>query len=73
MKKFQIECGEHRGTVEARDEYSAWRKVVGKADEGFAALARFRFQQPATPKRKHRAGWTPWFYISPRSLDMREQ
>ncbi len=27
MKKFQVECGDHSGTVEARNEFSAWRPI----------------------------------------------
>lgn len=70
MHQFEIQCGVHRGVVMARDEYSAWHKVVRDADDGFGILARFRKWLPATRGRKHRAGWTPWFYVSPRTLDM---
>lgn len=72
-RRFQIECGEHRGTVEARDEFSAWRKVVGNAADGFGKLARFRESLPASAGRRHRAGWQPWKYVTPRALDMRER
>jgi hypothetical protein len=71
MKTFQIECGKHKGIVDARSEFSAWRKIVGKADEGFAVLARFRVSHPATAGRKHRAGWGVWHYVEPRHLDMK--
>jgi hypothetical protein len=71
MRKFQIECGEHEGIVKARSPFSAWRKVVGNAAEGFGLLARYREYLPATQKRKHRAGWGPWTYVEPRWLDMR--
>jgi hypothetical protein len=70
MRLFQIECGEHRGIVEARDEFSAWRKIVGKANDGFSKLARFRECLPATAGRKHRAGWQLWQYVEPRYLDL---
>ena len=69
MLKYQIQCGEHCGTVQARSAQSAWRKIVGKADDGFAPLARYREYQPATKNRKVRAGWGPWFYVEPRVLD----
>ncbi len=70
MKKFQVECGDHSGTVEARNEFSAWRKVVGSAADGFSPLARYREYSPATKGRFHRAGWSPWFYVEPRYLDL---
>ena len=72
MRKYEVQCGKHHGIVLARDPYSAWRKVVGKADDGFAKLARYREMLPATLTRTHRAGWSPWFYVSPRTIDMRE-
>ena len=70
MKTFQIECGQHKGTVEARDAFSAWRKVVGTACEGFAPLARYREKHPAAKGRKQRAGWGVWLYVEPRYLDL---
>ncbi len=60
MRTFEIHCGVHRGVVEARDEFSAWRKVVGKATDGFSPLARFRTLWPRTQ----------WLYVVPRYLDM---
>ena len=70
MRKFQIECGEHKGIVAARSCFSAWRKIVGNAADGFAQLARYREYLPASKNRKHRAGWGPWCYVVPRWLDM---
>jgi hypothetical protein len=71
MRTFQIECGQHKGVVKARDEFSAWRKVVGDACDGFSKLARFRERLPASKNREHKAGWQVWFYVEPRYLDMR--
>ena len=71
MKTYEIQCGQHRGVVEARDEFSAWRKVVGNAADGFGKMARFREATPATKGRRHHAGWQPWQYVTPRHLDLR--
>ena len=69
-RTFQIECGSHHGVIDARSPEEAWRMVTGDATEGFGELARYRECHPATANRKHRAGWGPWFYISPRAIDL---
>jgi hypothetical protein len=58
-RKFQIQCGEHYGIIEAKSIGAAWRKLTKGKRDGFAELAR----------------WTecykgePWFYQTPQSLD----
>lgn len=41
MREFQIECGEHKGTIEARSLGAAWRKLTKGKTTGFSPLARF--------------------------------
>jgi hypothetical protein len=60
MRTFEIHCGVHRGIVQARNAFSAWRKVVGTAVDGFAPFARVRQLNPRTP----------WEYAVPRYFDM---
>jgi len=56
--KFAIECGEHRGVVEAPTLGEAWRKLTRGKKTGFAPLARFNTER------------TPiWQYITPQALD----
>lgn len=70
-REFQIECGQHRGIVNASDEFAAWHQIVGDATGGFAPLARFRESLPPRQGRAHRSGWQPWRYVVPRYFDMR--
>ena len=59
MTKFQIECGEHKGTVTAKTLGEAWRKLTKGKMSGFAPLARFCIGRPGEV----------WQYITPEALD----
>ena len=63
--KFDIECGAHRGTVEAGTIYLAWKKLTGNKRAGFSPLVRYR---------AHRGiARAIWFYITPQALDCGRQ
>ena len=69
MPFYEIQCGKHELTGEARNVGVLWRWGTKKETTGFSLLARFREMRKATANRKHRAGWGPWQYINPDSLD----
>jgi hypothetical protein len=59
VPKFQFECGEHAGVVEAKTLGAAWRKLTKGKTSGFAPLARFILDKPGEV----------WKYITPQALD----
>lgn len=56
--KFQFQCGQHAGVIEAKTLGAAWRKLTKDKMTGFAPLARV-----CTQKTK------VWQYITPQALD----
>lgn len=58
-RKWQIQCGEHSGIIEAPTIGRAWRKLTKGKTEGFAELVRFVECYKSQP----------WFYITPQALD----
>jgi hypothetical protein len=67
MTTFQVECGEHKGKIEAKSPGSAWRKLTKDKTSGFAPLARFREMPLNGPSYKLRRGL--WHYVTPEALD----
>jgi hypothetical protein len=60
MAKFQFQCGEHIGVIEAKTLGQAWRKLTKNKTQGFAPLVRF------VEAKDERAVWK---YITPQALD----
>ena len=57
MNVYEIECGSHKGRVEAATIGEAWRKLTDGKTRGFAELARWRVPRGV------------WLYVEPAALD----
>lgn len=61
MTRFRIECGKHRGTIEALSIGEAWRKLTEGQTDGFTRLARVRTNggvwKYTTPEWLDRQAW----------------
>jgi hypothetical protein len=64
MPTYEISCGKHSGTFDAKGPGEAWRRLTNGKMDGFAPLARYRELQS-----DGRTGRGVWFYVDPNALE----